>query len=74
MSSSDGQTHKGKLLLKFIYTKKSSADPADDFHYATIVCFEAEQQKVFPLGGAMHNKDDSNRPCCAYLPGEILNG
>lgn len=52
MSSSDGQTHKGKLLLKFMYAnKKSSADPADDFHYPTIVCFEAAQQKVFPLGG-----------------------
>lgn len=52
MSSSDGQTHKGKLLLKFMYAnKKSSADPADDFHYPTIVRFEAAQQKAFPLGG-----------------------
>lgn len=52
MSSSDGQTHKGKLLLKFMYTnKKSSVDPTDDFHYPTIVRFEAAQQKVFPLGG-----------------------
>lgn len=51
MSSSDGQTHKGKLLLKFIYTnKKSSVDPTDDFHYTTIVRFDAAQQKVFPLG------------------------
>lgn len=56
MSSSDGQTHKGKLLLKFIYTnKKSSADPADDFHYTTKVCFKAAQQKMFLLGGAMLN-------------------
>ncbi len=35
-----------------MYTnKKSSADPADDFHYLTIVRFEAAQQEVFPLGG-----------------------
>ena len=33
--------------------KKSSADQADDFHYPTIVRFEAAQQKVFPLGGNM---------------------
>lgn len=58
-----------------MYTnKKSSADPADDFHYTTKVCFKAAQQKMFPLGGAMQNKDDSNRPCCAYLTGEIFNG
>ena len=56
MSSSDGQTHKSKLLLKFMYTnKKSSAYPADDFHYTTKVCFKAAQQKVFPLGGVMRN-------------------
>lgn len=39
-----------------MYTnKKSSADPADDFHYTTKVCFKAAQQKVFPLGGVMRN-------------------
>lgn len=55
-----------------MYTnKKSSADPADDFHYTTNVCFKTAQQKVFPLGRAMQNKDDSNRPCFAYLTGEI---
>lgn len=51
-----------------MYTnKKSSADPADDFHYPTIVRFEAAKQKVFPLGETMHNKDDANRHCCAYI-------
>ena len=35
-----------------MYTnKKSSADPTDDFHYTTIVRFEAARQKAFPLGG-----------------------
>lgn len=57
MSSSDGQTHKGKLLLKFMYAnKKSSADPADDFYYPTIVRFEAAKQKAFPLGGNMQQR------------------
>lgn len=58
-----------------MYTnKKSSADSADDFHYTTKDCFKAAQQKMFPLGGAMQNKDDSYRPCCEYLTGAIFNG
>ena len=55
-----------------MYTnKKSSADPTDDFHYPTIVRFDAAQQKAFPLGEAMHNKDDANRHCCAYISSRL---
>ena len=34
--------------------------------------FEVKGQKVSPLGGAMQNKDDENRPCFACIS-KLLN-